>query len=437
MPSAAPDLTAALPPGPRLQRRAERRWLTDFGSLMLECRKRYGDAFTLPVPGVYGSRATRAVVAGNPLEVYDLLRAGADENTAGNCRERVLRFTGPESILIIEGEAHLQRRRLILPHFHRRAAERLDGLIASIADAEIDAWPLDTPFSLAKGLSAITFSVLVRVTFGDVDADWRARLGQGVRGTAQPWVGPRVVDAADRAARRKLDDLVFERIALHRAGELENEGDDFLSVFAAATDEEGRTLTDDQVHDELLTLLLAGHDSVAIALTWALEHILRDAELAAALREEAVAGQQRLMDAVVQEVLRLHPPLPLVARKLTAPHTVDGHDLAVGTVVIPCIWLAHRNAEAYDEPLSFRWDRFLERAPDPRAWVPFGAGGRRCLGSAYADVQLRVVLQRILQRTMLHILGSAPGHGQWRMVGLWPGSARTIMRERRPLAEPA
>src|SRR3954454_3101091 len=194
MASLAPDAPATLPPGPRWQRRAERRWLSDVGALLLECQKRYGDVFTLPVPGVHGAEATRAVVAGTPLEVYDLLRAGADENTSSNCRERVLRFTGPESIFVLDGDTHLQRRRLMLPHFHRRAAERLDSRIETIADREIDSWPETEPFSLAKGLSAITFTVLVRTVFGEVDPAWQARLGQGVRNAAQPWVGPRVID---------------------------------------------------------------------------------------------------------------------------------------------------------------------------------------------------------------------------------------------------
>jgi cytochrome P450 len=239
-----------------------------------------------------------------------------------------------------------------------------------------------------------------------------------------------VLAQPDSRASRELDAIVCAELARVRALP-EPEEHTFLSLFAHALDADGEPFSDAKLCDEMRSLLLAGHDSVAVSLAWTLEHVLRHPTAAAEIRAEQARGETRWVDAVAQEALRLHPPLPIVTRELTQPWSVGEFDLEAGTLLAPCLWLCHRDPAAFDDPLAFRAERFLDREPDTHAWLPFSAGVRRCVGAAFAELEMRLVLQRLLARTRLELVApGVPERGRWRMIILSPGPTEAVLRER-------
>jgi cytochrome P450 len=177
--------------------------------------------------------------------------------------------------------------------------------------------------------------------------------------------------------------------------------DDILSMLLEARDEEGRPLTDAELRDELMTLLLAGHETTATALSWTLERVVRTPAVLARLAEEAPSGETAYLDATIKEALRLRPVVPAVGRHLTAPLEIGGHVLAAGVSINPSIYLLHRRPDLYPEPRAFRPERFLESPPGTYEWIPFGGGVRRCLGASFALFEMRIVMETILARTTL------------------------------------
>jgi cytochrome P450 len=196
-----------------------------------------------------------------------------------------------------------------------------------------------------------------------------------------------------------VDKVLYGEIARRRRAGLD--GDDVLSLLLQARDEQGQPLSDRELRDELLTLLVAGHDTSASGLAFAFERLLRHPDVLERLTDELSSGDESYLDAVVKETLRLRPVLPIVARKLKGPYEVAGYDLERGTVLMPNIWLVHRNPDVYPDPEAFRPERFLAQPPDTYSWIPFGGGVRRCLGASFAQFEMRQVLKTVLSRTVL------------------------------------
>jgi cytochrome P450 len=396
------------------------RWTLHSPSLMERCHARYGDMFTLrfvpqAMAGPDAAReAGRWVFLAHPDLVKQVFTADPSLVLTGETNRFLLDLVGPRSILVLDEPEHMERRRLLLPPLHGDRVRRYGELIAEIARAEVERWPRGTPLALWPRMQAITLEVIVRVVFGIVEperiARWRKLLSTLLNtGTSPRFVltqrlsntllgrpprgYARLVDPVDAAIAEEID-------RRRRAGDV-GERDDILSLLIGARREDGSALSDAELRDELITLLVAGHESTATMLAWAFERLIRHPEQLARVREEAAAGEDRYAEAVVQETLRLRPVLPIVLRRLAAPMEIGDRLLPEGTWVAPCAYLVHRRPDVYVDPLAFRPERFLERAPGTYTWLPFGGGVRRCLGASFAQLEMKQVLQAVATQVEL------------------------------------
>ena len=399
---------SALPPGPRSPAAIQTaRWLTAPIPFMAECRRRFGDAFSLRFLGF----ERPMVLLSDPGAIRELY--AATEHGLPPGRTAALRpIMGERSILLLEGAAHLERRRLMLPPFHGERMRAYEGAIARITGAEIDTWPRGSAFALHPRMRAITFEVILEVVFGVTDPR-RARrlrelLPQLLDGTSSPVLSFRVLLARRLGRRdpleafgplaREIDELLLEDISERRASP---GGEDVLSLLLAARFEDGSAMSDRELRDQLVTLLLAGHETTATALAWTFDLLTHSPATLRRLTAELEEGGETWLRAVIAESLRLRPVLPLAGRRLASELRTGGYTLPAGTDVSPAIWLTHTRADLYPEPFEFRPERFLDRAPTTYGWVPFGGGIRRCLGAAFAELEMRVVLSTVLSRVRL------------------------------------
>jgi cytochrome P450 len=260
-------------------------------------------------------------------------------------------------------------------------------------------------------MQAITLEIIIETVFGVHDGQRIAPLRQALRDfldlTTDPKVllpilaiGPDRIQRIPAFRRRvsRVDELIGREIAERRAAEDLVERDDILSMLVAARHEDGSPMSDREIRDELLTLLVAGHETTATALSWAMERLVRHPEKLERLRDEVDAGEETYLTATIQETLRLRPVIVLVIRKLTEPVELGGYELPAGASVTPCIHLIHRDPEIYPEPERFLPERFLDEPPGTYTWIPFGGGVRRCLGAAFAQFEMAVVLRELVKR---------------------------------------
>jgi cytochrome P450 len=328
---------------------------------------------------------------------------------------------GSRSVLLLEGGEHLSRRKAMLPAFHGERMRQYDSLIADVTRSEIARWPVGSSFPVHPRMQGVTLEVILRAVFGISDAArlerMRGLLAQMLADLASPRLQLRVLlsrrfgrhDPMEDVRRqgKAADDLIQSEIA-ERRRKPEVERDDILSMLMAARFEDGGEMSDEELRDQLITLLLAGHETTATALAWTFDLLLRNPPALAELRAELESDGDEYLRAVIAEALRLRPVVPLAGRRLQSELRVNGHLLPVGTDVTPAIWLAHTNPDVYPGPLEFRPERFLDGAPEPYAWIPFGGGVRRCLGAAFAEFEMRIVLREVLLRCDLELASSRP-----------------------------
>jgi cytochrome P450 len=337
-------------------------------------------------------------------------------------------------------------RKLMLPPFHGRSVARYRDVIADIAARELETWPIGRSFALRPRMQEITLEVILRAVFGIDDPGrlerLRAALVRMVNVNAIHYMAPITrVDLGPRSpwgrylrASAEADEIIFDQIARRRAqaGD-DHEHDDVLALLMAVRDEDGDAgLTDAELRDELITLLLAGHETTATALAWAFERLVRNPAAVARLRDEAEAGEDTYVDAVVKETLRSRPVVIDVARTLAAPTRLGGYDLPAGVMVVPMITLVQTGPGAWEDPDAFRPERFLDGAqPDPYTWIPFGGGVRRCLGASFATFEMKVVLETILPAADLLPSIPEPEAARLRHVTLVPARGGEVVLERR------
>jgi cytochrome P450 len=320
-------------------------------------------------------------------------------------------------VLLLDGREHLRQRKLMLPPFHGERMRRYGELMTEVAERHVARWPDGRPFAVHRSMQAITLEVILRTVFGIEDARRVEELGAPLR---------RILDGLGRPAQllalqftssqhprarspwgrlrtlmAPVDAMLLDEIRARREGLGGEERDDILSLLLAARDEEGRPLTDAELRDELMTLLVAGHETTATALAWTLERIVRHPDVLARLYDEHAAGGDEYLDAVIKETLRLRPVVPAVVRLLRAPVRFGEWLLPEGVHIGPSIYLTHRREDLYPDPTAFRPERFLERSPGTYEWLPFGGGIRRCLGASFALFEMKVVLGTILERVRL------------------------------------
>jgi len=398
---------SSLPPGPPEPPLLQTlRWLVRPIAFLESCRRRFGDAFSVRFLGFQ----TPMVMVSHP----DAIRAlyGLREHGLPPGRSlALLPIVGSRSLLLLEGREHLARRRLMLPPFHGERMRAYESIVRDAVARDIAGWPAGRPFALHPHMQAVTLDVILRAVFGVTDEARRARLAGRLAGllgrTASAGLQfgvlvSRRVGGPDPLARlaqltREIDALLAEEIAERRADPRE----DILSLLVGARFEDGGAMDDGEVRDQLMTLLLAGHETTATGLAWTFDLLLRHPKALERLVAEVDAGEDAYLRAVVAESLRLRPVIPIAGRRLSDELRIDGHVLPPGTDVTPAIWLAHTRADRYREPFAFRPERFLEMKPATYAWIPFGGGVRRCLGAAFAEMEMRVALAEILRRRTL------------------------------------
>jgi cytochrome P450 len=402
-------MKAALPPGPTEPRLAQMmQWISRPMEFATKQRDRYGDAFTANIDG------QPWVMLGDPEDVRRVFTAGPQRTNAGEANAVLRPTLGSHSLLLLDGEEHLRQRKLMLPAFHGERIERYRQIMRDATERAVASWRTGEPFALRPHTQAITFEVIVRAVFGVDDAGAMGRLREPLRrmldwaGNPAPLllvavVGPENPVVRRVIARRYLEPVdreLYALIAARREAPDLAEREDVLSTLLLARDEDGEPMSDVELRDELLTLLVAGHETTATSLAWAVERLVRHP---GAL--DRVATDAEYADAVVKETLRLRPVVAIVLRRLLEPLEVAGRELPAGTTVAPCILLVHRREDVYPEPDAFRPERFLHEPPGTYSWIPFGGGVRRCLGAAFAQVEMQVVLETIARSARLDAVG--------------------------------
>lgn len=399
----------ALPPGPGLPPPVQAVLMMRYWPrFVAACHRRYGDVFTLRIASL-GSW----VYLGNPADIKTVFAGDPGVFHAGEANSMLGAMLGDSSVLLLDEDAHRIRRRQMMPPFHRDAVVRQTGVIAEIAAENIGTWPLRTEFAVATKMAQITLEVILRTVVGASDPARLAALrtvmpelldigGWEMLALANPaWLRRRPW----RALRRRMqeaDRLLYAEIAERRADPQLDERTDVLAMLVRAVDENGDAMTDRELRDQLMTLLVAGHETTATGLSWALERLTRHPEiLEQAMAAAADPAGEEYLDAVVKETLRIRPVVFDVGRKLTRPVELAGYRLPAGAMVVPGIGLVHADPGVYPDPERFDPDRMLGATLGPTTWLPFGGGNRRCLGATFAMVEMRVVLREILRRVQL------------------------------------
>jgi cytochrome P450 family 135 len=377
------------PPGPRIRHTLG--WVTRPGPWTRRLRARYGDAFTLRI-----TNEAPWVMLGDPDAVKEVFTGDPDVLHAGEGNQVLRPLLGPRSVLLLDGPDHMAERKALLPPFHGERMQAYGELIAEIAAREVASWPRHAPLAVRPRMQELTLSVIMQAVFGVRDETLRAALAHTLEWTTDPrrllyvvLAGPDRVDRAFRRAREPVDDLLTAEIARRREAPDLPARTDILSMLLSAG-----AMDDATLKDELLTLLVAGHETTATALAWALERLARHPGAWKRLK----SGDEDYLDATIKETLRLRPVVPIVLRVLKAPLTVGGHDLPAGVAVAPCILMVHTRADVYPDPYAFRPERFLEQPAGTYSWIPFGGGVRRCLGASFAIFEMKAVLRAVTAR---------------------------------------
>ena len=384
-------------------------WFRRAQWMMAECRKRFGETFRLSI-----AHEGTWVMLSNPEDVKAVFTGDPRLLHAGEANRILLPILGEHSLLLLDGSEHMAQRKLMLPPFHGARMQSYGTLMADIARAEIERWPSGTPIRVRPRMQALTLEIILRAVFGLADGERLATLRVELRRvldhlTNPRWVaflialGPERIPRFPPFAREiaRVDRLIYAVIAARRADRGTEERDDVLSMLLSAAHEDGSPMTDRELRDELLTLLVAGHETTATALAWAVERLARHPAKLERLSHEVRDGEEEYLRAVVYETLRLRPVISLVNRTLKTPMEFGGYELPAGVKVVPSIYLVHRRPDVYPEPERFLPERFLSRPPGTYTWIPFGGGIRRCLGGAFAQFEMEVVLRELAARTAI------------------------------------
>jgi cytochrome P450 len=403
----SPAPIKGLPPGPRMGRVPQTAiWSRKAQWLLEQSRARFGRMFTLKI-----AYEGDWVVLSDPDLVKQVFTGDPRVFHAGEGNQILRPVLGDNSVLVLDEKKHIAQRRLLLPPFHGERMQGYGEKMAEIAAREIESWPTGVPYKLRPRMQAITLEIVIETVFGVHGGERMAPLRDALREfldlTTDPKVllpilliGPERINGVPAFRRRveRVDQLLAAEIAERRAAEDLTERDDVLSLLVQARHEDDSPMSDAEIRDELLTLLVAGHETTATALSWAMERLTRSPEQMERLRAEVEAGEEAYLTATIQETLRLRPVIVVVIRKLTEPVELGGYELPAGARVVPSIHLIHRDPETYPEPARFLPERFLDNPPGTYTWIPFGGGVRRCLGAAFAQFEMAVVLRELVRR---------------------------------------
>jgi cytochrome P450 len=431
-----------LPPGPRSPAVVQAlRYLRDPLGFLAAHQRRFGDIFTVRFP-TFGN----IVYVARPDLVKEVFTGAPSIFHAGEANATVLEpALGPNSVLTLDDEPHMRQRKLLLPPFHGERIQRYGELIVEMTRHEMETWPLDEPFALRPHTTRITLAVIMRAVFGVHDEnrlarfevlidDFARRVGVVIAfpfmrtdlGRFSPW--GRFV-----RSRKALDAFIYEEIQLRRAEPGYEERDDVLSLLLSARDDDGRPMSDEELRDELITVLGAGHETTATGLAWAIERLVRNPQVLAKLRASIGAGEDEYLNATVKETLRSRPVIVDVARKLKAPATIGGYELKQGTFVLPAIAALHYREDIFPAPREFRPERFLDGKTDNYAWIPFGGGVRRCIGAAFAEYEMRTILREFVEHADLRAVDGKDEPVRVRNITLAPAKGTKVINRGAPV----
>jgi cytochrome P450 len=346
----------------------------------------------------------------DPEEIREVMTAPPDVLHPGEGAKVIEPIVGPTSVIVLDEEHHLEQRKLILPPFHGEALRRVSGLIDDYCEREVSSWPVGEPLALHPRLQRVTLEIILRVVFGleqgrqlvAVRDALTTLLENGGDTLAPLWLMPAMswtAPARRRLRQQKLADrLILELVEQRRKGV--EQGDDVLSLVLAARHEDGNPLTELELRDELVTTLVAGHETTASQLAWSFSTLARMPDLADSLGDELDRGEgEELLKATIQEVMRIRPVLPNAEpRVVNKAFRTSSWDYPVGATLYPSTYLLHHDPEIYPDPYTFRPQRFIEKPPGTYTWLPFGAGRRRCIGASFAMVEMQSLLRAALTR---------------------------------------
>ncbi len=408
--------------------------------------RRYGEFFTIKLAGF------NAVVITDPAVIKQVFTGDPDVLHAGEANAAALEtIVGRNSVLLLDGPEHLRQRKLMLPSFQGDRMRSYGRLIADITEREIDRFPIGKPFPLRGHTQALTLEVIMRAVFGIEDAHRLASLREGLTEllafssnpialaslgfpVARKTIGRRTWRRFE-ANRNRVDKVLFDEIRARRDDETAAERSDVMSVLIQARDESGASMTDQELRDELMTLLVAGHETTATALAWSFDLLLHNRNkldrLKAELAEQPEGGEY--LDGVIKETLRLRPVVPAVARKLTEPIELSGQTIPAGTRVAPNIYLTQHRPDLYPNPAAFEPERHVGDvgdAADTYTWIPFGGGIRRCLGASFALYEMKVAIPIILSRVDLRTASPGPERIKRRVITFVPEHDTRLIADR-------
>jgi len=435
-----------LPPGPRQPPALQTLgWWARPVAFMERCRARHGKRFTVRLIGT-----PPFVMLSDPDEVKLLFTAPPDVLHPGEGARILEPVVGRNSVILLDEHDHLEQRKLMLPAFHGEKMGRLSDLMEEVAEREAGRWPKGEPIALHPRLQGLTLEIILRAVFG-LDPGPRldglrerltAILAMGASpismlpilqrewGGLSPWT-------RFKRMREQADALIFELIDERRKAD--EERDDVLSMLLAARHEDGSPMSPQELRDELMTLLVAGHETTASELAWAFERLARAPDVVGRLTDEIERDDgDAYMTATIQETLRRRPVLPNAAPRLVKqPVEIGDWTYPPGVCVVANAYLIHHDPAIYPDPYAYRPERFLDEPPGTYTWIPFGGGRRRCLGASFAMLEMKIVLSTILARNDIRVGHAGLELSRRRSITLSPGrGAKTVLGERKLVGAP-
>jgi len=433
-------VNSQLPPGPRMPSTLQLvGWWNRPTAYLERCRARYGRRFTMRLLG-----QPPFVVLSDPDEIKQVLTAAPDVLHPGEGARILEPVVGSHSVILLDEDPHLRERKLLLPAFHGERMQRLSGLMSELADLEVESWPRDEPVTLHPRLQGLTLEIILRAVFGlergaQLD-ELRGLVTEILAFSESPMslvpqaqrllAGRGPVGRLERAG-ADADELIFELVEERRREGAE--GEDVLSMLLGAEHEDGSPMSQRELRDELMTALVAGHETTASQLSWAFERLAREPEVQAKLHAELdEAADEAYLTATIQEILRRRPVLPSAEPRLVKKTVeIGGISYEPGVVLIASAYLVHHDAAIYPQPYAFRPERFLEQAPGTYTWIPFGGGRRRCIGASFALLEMKLVLKAVLERYALAPAGERAETTRRRGITISPAEgSRVILRDR-------
>ena len=392
-----------LPPGPTWPAAVQAMaWWSRPVPFMERCRAKYGKRYTLKMVGT-----PPFVTISDSAQIKEIFMAPPDVLHPGEGAEVLEPIVGKHSLILLDEDVHLEQRRLMLPAFHGERMQRLTGLMTEVTEQEVESWPAGETIRLHPRMQALTLEIILRAVFG-MDAEdprlitLRKNLTELLDfGMTPASLVPQLRRGPQWNAfvklRAETDELMFDFIEERRA--TDGDRDDVLAMLLTARHEDDTPMTRQELRDELMTLLAAGHETTASQLAWTFERLTRTPRVLRRLTEAVDAGEDDYVDATVNESLRRKPVLPIAEPRLVKkPVTIGGWDYPPGVALTCNAYLLHHDPDVYDAPYEFRPERFVDEKPGTYTWIPFGGGRRRCIGAGFAQLEMRIVLKAVLER---------------------------------------